>query len=197
MTRNDEEYIKMSAMTLLTPKSVKYEGVPGGMPTLTPEDVAAALGMGDLPREAYLLGLVKYNNDKTVIHELDKLTQQFIITKGINEKWREPWPTDKKKSLFFFLQFARQMINEVIFENTCQTCNGTGVYQHKSFTRKCRCSNGKRALTKAELAEKCCITYKSWCQTWHARYLECLDELHSWDKKVNHQLFCYLFEKSC
>ncbi|MCX4025125.1 hypothetical protein H0A36_30130 [Endozoicomonas sp. SM1973] len=188
--------VNANVMALLAHGSINYEGVPGGTPQLTAEDVAGALGMGNLPREAYLLGLLKYAGDKTVLHELDRLVQEYVIRVGVREGWREPWPKEKKKSLFFFLQFSRQMINEVLNENICKTCNGTGIYQHKSVTRKCNCNNGKKELNKSGLAKNCCIAYKNWHNTWHSRYLECLKQLHKWDQEINYQLLRYLFSKS-
>ncbi|WP_163834663.1 hypothetical protein [Spartinivicinus ruber] len=195
MTRNDEEYIKMSAMTLLTPKSVKYEGVPGGMPTLTPEDVAAALGMGDLPREAYLLGLLKYTDDKTVLHELDNLVQEFVIKKGIEEGWREPWPNEKKRSLMFFKQFARSMINEVVDDNLCKRCNGSGIDCRTSHHRKCNCNNGRRAPLKKELAKYCGINEKCWRERWHTRYTESLKQIHTWRAQLIWHLHTFIEKK--
>lgn len=185
----------VNLMALLSPSSINYNSTPGGTPQLTAEDVAGALGMGNLPREAYLLGLLKYADDKTVLHELDKLVQEYVIKVGVRNKWREPWPSDKKKSLFFFLQFGRQMINEVLKENTCKTCNGTGVYQHKALTRKCNCNDGKKEIAKSKLASNCGITYQNWHKTWHPRYLECLTQLHKWDQEINYQLLRYLFSK--
>ncbi|RDH41568.1 hypothetical protein B9G39_27865 [Zooshikella ganghwensis] len=83
-------------MTMMTAKGLDYEkagnGCLGGTPTLTMQDVAGALGMADISREAYLYGLLKYTDDKTVLHELDKLTQKAVILFALKQGWKEPFP---------------------------------------------------------------------------------------------------------
>ncbi len=183
-------------MALLAHGSINYEGVPGGTPQLTAEDVAGALGMGNLPREAYLLGLLKYAGDKTVLYELDTLVQKYVIGVGVKEKWREPWPNDKKRSLIFFKQFARQMINEVITENICNSCKGTGVDRRSNKYRKCNCNNGKREPLKKDLAKFCGMSDKCWRERWHTRYTETLKQIHYWHGQVLWHLNEFVEKKS-
>ncbi|MCX4027917.1 hypothetical protein H0A36_28520 [Endozoicomonas sp. SM1973] len=176
--------VNANVMALLAHGSINYEGVPGGTPQLTAEDVAGALGMGSLPREAYLLGLLKYAEDKTVLHELDRLVQEYVIGVGVKEGWREPWPKEKKRSLMFFKQFARLMINEIVDENICKSCNGTGIFSHSKLIRKCNCTNGKKALSKLKQAKFCNINHQAWNERWYERYSHCLKQIHVWHASV-------------
>lgn len=173
---------------MMTAKGMDYEkagkGAIGGIPTLTAQDVAGALGMADISREAYLYGLLKYTEDKTVIHELDKLTQQAVILFALKQGWKEPFPGDKKRSLFFFLQLGRLVINELVGENLCGTCDGTGVYRHKKLTRKCSCDNGRRPMRKAEQAKFCSVHYNTWNTKWLERYNACVNEFQKWDVEI-------------
>ncbi|WP_163833358.1 hypothetical protein [Spartinivicinus ruber] len=184
--------VNANVMALLAHGSINYEGVPGGTPQLTAEDVAGALGMGNLPREAYLLGLLKYAGDKTVLHELDTLVQKYVIGVGVKEKWREPWPNDKKRSLMFFKQFARLMINEIVFENLCDVCKGTGIDKRSNKFRKCNCNDGRRPLTKIKQAEFCGIFEKCWRERWYTRYEVCLKQVHKWNAQIIFHLSEYL-----
>ncbi|MBU2708946.1 hypothetical protein KCM76_23325 [Zooshikella marina] len=171
-----------SVMALLGHRTVQHDAIPGGISRLTAEDVAGALGMADISREAYLFGLLKYVGDKTVIHELDKLTQRAVILFGLKNKWRAPFADDDKRSMFFFLQLGRLVINELVGENICPTCNGTGVYIAKA--RKCSCSNGRRPPKKAILAKFCGMKPEAWKKTWHDRYTACVAEFYLWETEI-------------
>lgn len=173
-------------MAMMTAKGLNYEkagkGIVGGIPTLTAQDVAGALGMADISREAYLYGLLKYTEDKKVIHELDKLTQHAVILFALKQGWREPFPDDKKRSLFFFLQMGRLVINELVEENRCNTCSGTGVVASKR--RKCTCDNGKKPMSFLKQSKFCGMPYKTWYTNWKDRYKECVKEFQKWDVEI-------------
>lgn len=175
-------------MAMMTAKGLNYEkagkGIVGGIPTLTAQDVAGALGMADISREAYLYGLLKYTEDKKVIHELDKLTQHAVILFALKQGWREPFPDDKKRSLFFFLQMGRLLINELVGENLCGTCDGSGTYKHKKFMRKCTCDDGRRPMKKSEQAKFCGVHYDTWRNKWFDRYQKCLEHFQMWDNEI-------------
>ncbi|MBU2708773.1 hypothetical protein KCM76_22460 [Zooshikella marina] len=173
---------------MMTAKGLNYEkvgnGCLGGTPTLTMQDVAGALGMADISREAYLYGLLKYTDDKTVLHELDKLTQKAVILFALKQGWKEPFPNDKKRSLFFFLQMGRLVINELVGENFCKACNGTG-YINKAKAKKCSCKDGKKPMKKAEQARFCGVHYDTWRTNWFSRYVKCVEHFKAWDDEIS------------
>lgn len=97
------------SLTMLAPKGIRIGHVPGGIPEVTPEDIAGAMRHLDA-LESELLR-VKYIGDKP--HKLFASVLIWCMDQG----WDLPkGETDK---------VAQQAIIDVVGHNRCPKCNGT------------------------------------------------------------------------
>ncbi|WP_163836927.1 hypothetical protein [Spartinivicinus ruber] len=147
-------------MALMAAKGINYNAMGGGdkgIPEITSNMVAGACaGMEDIP---YLLIRVKYSNDHTVINELTKLVSE-----------RFNYQSDEGK------QVMKAAIYEVVSDNICKFCNGTGV------TRRGKCKScaatGHKYPTVKEIADLTGIPQTTFYRKWKKVYQEAVEVLH-------------------
>lgn len=150
---------------LLTVKVQRFSVAPGGIPAITPEDVAHILGMIS-NRRTVLFARVKYADQKEFAEELADLmrTQVLQEIEGI-AKWRNgpDW----------VLSMCRLALAESVHPHTCSWCLGRAELILDEGKRiicdGCK-GTGRRTWRDADRAKKMEITKQAWSNHWSDRY---------------------------
>jgi len=149
-------------MTFLTPTGVMLGHVGGGKRMLSWEDVAAAMGMGNLSQEAYLLGRAKYCNDGAANKDL----QAVIAKKSARLIARRKWKSARDMSG----DLALVACLEAVANNNCKPCHGTGVLLEET------CDNcegfGRDRIPEASKYNLANMDKRNWQRRWRPRYEE-------------------------
>lgn len=174
----------------LTLNSTPLELMPNGMLDLQSMDVHAALGMGHLSLEAYLMGKVIYCGDDTSMEKMRCLGTEHIDRLMTKEGWSQTkpnaWYIDRVVAAGAYTQedipdlrkeFAEQLkkrLSQVVLldlrnNNNCISCKGTG--RTKDY-RPCGACDGSGYSPYPE-AYKYSILFiqkGAWHKTWRRRY---------------------------
>lgn len=161
---------------MLTPHGIRMDGAHGGIPRLTPQDVAAAMGMGEIPEEQGHLLLVKYCGDNTPIH---KLWASWFM-RVMEKKQFEGWKSDKPGR---FEAMSRFTLNETLSDNLCPVCCGRATVWAGNLEQSCkRCEgSGKSHQTPRMAAVALGVALSAFQKTWVPRFAWCRSELMIWE----------------
>jgi len=158
-------------LSLLTARVQRFHLAPGGVPNLTAEDVAHALGM--LRQEQVrLYARIKYSGQIEYADKLAGMIRVHVMTKKLKAGWRIPRPD-------FLLDVGYLMIVESVDPNLCPTCDGRAeVHPEVGPVIMCeKCAGtGKRAWQDADRAAAVRLAKSSWSETWSDRYKEAKEE---------------------
>jgi len=164
-------------LALLAPRVQRFHLAPGGIPSLTPEDVAHALGMihNDLAR---VYARVKYAGQYEYSEGLALGLRRHILVKKVDENWRIP----RKE---FVLDMSFMMLAEAVDPNTCRWCWGRAeVKPEDGPVIVCSACDGqgRRKIRDLDRARIMGISKQSWSTNWAERYQEIQDEtVHKWE----------------
>lgn len=161
----------------------------GGKPELVQNDVYAALGLGRLSPAACIIGLAVHTQDDRTIRqartvgtfEVDRLfvANNWSATKPFQNRVNQ-WVREgtlaaadaKAEKLLRGETLKSQMawlaIDELLDNNICKKCGGTGYIKAKPHDA-CK-GTGKRKHSESYNAERCLIEYDAWLKTWRHRY---------------------------
>lgn len=169
-------------LVLLTARTNKFERMPTGVPLLTQQDIAAALGRIQ-HRIASLLLRVKYAHQYDFMMELDRLIWLKVV-----DLWMERgWPYPKHKiGQEFRRDMGRMALAETIWPHTCPWCQGVGsmtIQRRRLRGRKrkqigavvmCDGCKGKgiRKPSDRQRAKLMGMPYTTWIHTWSPVYRE-------------------------
>lgn len=146
-------------MALMAAKGINYNAMGGGdkgIPQVTSDLVAGACaGLENIP---YLLIRIKYSNDHTVMADLIELVSQRFNYKSKEAK-----------------QVMKAAIYEVVSDNICQFCNGTGV-NRRSKCKSC-VATGHKYPTVKEIADLTGIPQTTFYRKWKKVYQSTVDAL--------------------
>lgn len=163
---------------MLAAKVQHFSAAPGGIPALTPEDVAAALGMIQDP-VARLYFRVKWVNQYSFAEELAcDFRTRVAVTLDIG-KWRVP----RKEWIFDMCCLA---LAESIDPHVCLWCKGRGSAEIDSRVVMCdNCKGtGHKQPTDSDRARLMGALKSSWSDTWGKRYQEIQTLIDRVDDKV-------------
>ena len=153
-------------LAFLTAKTQRFQVSPGGIPTLTPEDIAHALGLIKIP-EAALYARVKYAGDPG-LEKLALAIRRWALLRKANAAWRIP-----RKD--FLLDIARLVVWEDIDPHTCTTCFGRAEVRPKSgpviLCNACR-GTGRQQIRDCDRARLVGLSRSSWSDPWADRCRE-------------------------
>lgn len=110
----------MSAAELLaqlTPHGVRIGHIPGGIPSLTPQDIAAAVALSCTPFEASLL-LSRYAHDGQQFREARAYWFEVVMA----EKQLRGWTSEEPGQ---FKALSDATLDEWIGDHRCKACKGT------------------------------------------------------------------------
>lgn len=101
----------------LTTRGVRIEGCPGGQIELTSQDVAAALGMGSLNEQAYLIGRAKFSDDGFAQGVLVDRVEQAFRARCQAAGWKQDYCRG----------IAELCVFELVWNGACPHCAGRGA----------------------------------------------------------------------
>lgn len=165
-------------LTFLTPKGIKLCQSGGAQRILKWEDVAAALGMGNLSDEAYLLGRAKYCNDAPATKGLHKIISDKSSKLIAERKWKSK--RDVSSDL------AQVACLEALSNQHCDDCRGTGVL----FDQPCPTCDGHGRVRVSEVSKYNMVKMdkRNWQRRWKDRYEEIYQMLVAAEDELAHHL---------
>jgi hypothetical protein len=150
---------------LLTARVQRFHLAPGGIPKLTPQDVAHALGMIHND-QARLFARVKYAGQLQYVDGLALHIRKLMLDRAMDELWR----IHRKD---FCLSMAYLMLAESIDPMCCTWCNGRAEVkpEHGPVILCDACNgSGRRRLRELDRARLLGVTRQVWNNTWVDRY---------------------------
>jgi hypothetical protein len=165
------------AWAMLTARGVAFGGSGGGIPELTPAEIARMLQ--GLARGPFLAGMVKECGDARSLGELER----WLWIEAMSIACRERWP------LCHGQQYCRRLSGLAIFEfivpkpNRCRECGGKGYVVFQGNGVECTsCSNtGGASLVAHARCDLAGIPLRQWeSGGWSARYEAVHMTIHSW-----------------
>jgi len=182
---------KMTAKGLL----IDGGGFGGSVVLVTPQDVAGAMGMGNLPAEAELVGRAKFCDDNQAQLSL----AGWVQTEFRRRCMRSGWKTDYCEGL------ATLCVFELVHPMRCRPCGGRGkVWQQepemsddgellRMADRWVDCSackaTGQSVLTVRNRAAIAKISKSRFGETWAARADDMMTTLFTCEEKVLRHLW--------
>jgi hypothetical protein len=149
-------------LIFLTPKGVMLTQSGSKQKVLKWEDVAAAMGMGNLSQEAYLLGRAKYCDDAPASKGLHKIMTDKSSQLIASRKWRSA--RDLSSDL------AKVACLEALSNHNCKFCRGTGV----TYEQPCEACEGvgRSRVSEASKYNLAKMDKRNWQRRWASRYEE-------------------------
>lgn len=147
------------------------------------EDIAAALGMGNLPAESYYLGRYFIFNDEHDIQKLEALLAIEVKYLAITQKWQIG-----KVNL---AAIASLICNELMVMSVCHYCGGLGFENSDEDCQPCK-GYGWKSYSEREKYQFIGANYQAWHRRWQGRYMQLLnyigDAAYVLRIHLNHQL---------
>lgn len=180
------------ALLLLDAPSQSFKVGFGGMPDITPEDVAFALagqeaGNG-LDRKIWLFGRFVFLRDGRALREL---VWRALLDASNNPEIRKMHarlPEEEKK------RALSKMIVAALIEHRdsslCKVCNGQGqkVFQHKCIVCDACEGRGTQRWSDRKRAEKIRKDHRAYSRYWRDMYEEVWRMFNGWDSALNAHL---------
>jgi hypothetical protein len=165
---------------LLSAKVQRFHLAPGGIPALTAEDVAHALGMIQHD-DARAFARMKYCAQWHFTEGLARAIRMHMMTRKLDDSWRIP-------RVGFLLDLAYLMLTEAIDPFTCTWCCGrAAIRDDKGLVIECQAcdGSGKRPMRDMDRARMMNIPKSSWSDTWGARYRATqIDTVDVWEDVI-------------
>lgn len=163
-------------LALLTARVQRFHLAPGGIPRITADDMAHALGMIKIP-EAALYARTKFCGEPS-LEELALAIRRYAMVRKADASWRIP----RKE---FLLDMCRLMVWEAIDPHTCTWCLGRAEVRPESgpviVCDACR-GTGQRRLFDSDRARIVGLAKSSWSDPWAERYREIqIETVDKWE----------------
>lgn len=164
-------------LALLTVRIQRFQLAPGGIPNITAQDVAQALGMIHND-EARIYARVKYAGQLEYAEGLALAIRRHIMTRKLDSGWRIPHPN-------FLLDMSFMMLAEAVDPHTCTWCDGRAeVRPETGPVIQCGACNGsgRREIRDGDRARLMGISKSSWSDPWGERYRETqIETVDKWE----------------
>lgn len=171
----------MEIYTLLNPKVANYNGT-GGVPSLTPEDVAACLGRIEIAGPALLVRAM--SGDATCYKPLLQIFRQSVAHMAMLKHWKTG-----PKYVDYFEGLVECVLHFYILPDTCRRCHGAGdVKLRTQQVTPCPVCNGAghKDVRETDKARAANIPMSTWSDTWADRYTMARDILTAWEAIADH-----------
>ena len=174
----------------LNPLSVHFGDTGGGWGEFTPLDLAAALGMGNLSRTAYLLALVKFAGFADLVPELERRAYGEIL---------ELFHKNDIERGEYFDAMAKAALYEVVDWNICPKCLGLGEVRAPKVKGLVACKkcdgSGKVFPSNRELAKRCGIPKTTFINKYRKQYDRMVNQLEDLITEIEAHLKRYYFKR--
>lgn len=166
-------------MSMLAPHGPRITGMGfGGIPSLTPQDIAGALGMGGLDRPAYWFGLLKYAGDDSVAHRVNQCIRIGVGAIAKDQGWKL---TDRELACLCEITLREGLTSPV-----CPACNGSGSVAAKDCER---CHGvGRIPMSSRQRAAWMGVPETTWRRVWKPRADDCYRIVVRWESAVEMHL---------
>jgi Zn finger protein HypA/HybF involved in hydrogenase expression len=161
-------------LAMLAPRTVQMGRIPGGgLPELTAQDLAAALGMSGSDKLSAELLLTKYAQDSDTRNSLKIRWRMRVGDHALHQKWdRKP-----RGTVFALADLA---LFESLSAQRCPSCNGVAELLIGATVRQCpTCSGtGLPPTSDASVARALNLPLKDYQNRWRDRLAWARRELH-------------------
>jgi len=164
-------------LALLTCRVQRFHLAPGGIPNITAEDVAAALGMMKND-EARIYARIKYCGQTEYADELARAMRRYILFRKADDGWRIPRPG-------FILAMSYLILSEAVDPHTCSWCEGRAEVRPEHgpviVCEACQ-GSGRRRMKNGDRARLMGVSKSSWSDPWGDRYREIqIETVDKWE----------------
>ena len=167
----------------LCPHGVRFDAVSfgGSVDTLSPQDVAASIGMAHLDDLSVSLLRVRYCGDSTSWSALQIGWYVRVHDMGIRGRWPRP---DSQHPAWMVL--ALGSLVDHCGPGTCSTCNGVAHLLINNKVQACAaCSgSGKESISERQLATLANIPRTTWQRVYTPLLAECRAVLRAIDDRA-------------
>jgi hypothetical protein len=167
--------------TLLNPKVANYNGT-GGIPAITPQDIAACLGRIQVTGPALLVRTMA--GDLSSLKPLQQAFRQHVAHMAMLKHWKAgPKYND------YFEGLCESVLHFYIIPSKCGRCEGRG---HVTLITKqvieCPvCAGvGNKEVSERSKARVASIPSSTWDDVWGDRYEHARDILVAWEGQADH-----------
>lgn len=179
---SDDRPTPEEVMTRMNSKTQSFDAMaPGGISTMTPMDLAAAMGMGKLSRAAELVGYAKHTDDMVSSAALIDLLADRLFDRVP----RSGLSVDQR------LLLAQLVMYESLSNRKCQRCRGAGVMKSQKDCIACGGTGQGKPASERVCAEFLGITRHAW-RTGGERYRVMM---RSWLAEAEMELNTHLVER--
>lgn len=171
-------------LAMMTAHGVPSSAGVGGIPALTAQDVAAAMGMGHIPRREALLLLVKFCDDRSHFHELWAFWFKAVMEHAISKGWRTNRRPGEKRPLPRFKWLAEHTLQEALSDLHCQVCEGhREIAFGGGVTKECPAcrGTGRRYWSQRQWAYRLRVGRGAYRRIWSHRVAWCRHEIQVWE----------------
>jgi len=138
------------------PRSAGLEFIVGGIPSVTPEMVAAACH--GLTRQVYLYALVKFALDGRSANELYRVNRDAVAHMARVKRWAE----QEGFSLECIVRAGDIALRESLVCRHCGHCGGAGVHNNQRQCKACGGNGRAKPVPNDALARYAGVTSKQW-----------------------------------
>jgi hypothetical protein len=163
--------------TLLTAKGIDYSASGGGIPTITPEMVAASLAAA--PPGACALIRAKLGDKKSFL-DLTSWLSERLLDEAEKRRWGD--------GPMYIVGVVDTAVALYIAPPFCSRCKGRGdIKKRTGLVVPCpSCEGtGAKVLSEREIAKRCGIPWANWCGPWADRYQLALSILSEWEDEAD------------
>ena len=163
--------------TLLNPKVSNYGDAKGGIPNITPEDVAACLGRIPITGPALLVRALA--GDDTCREPLTTALRQHMAHLSMLKRWKVG-----PKFWDYFEGMVSATVQYYLLPDTCRRCKGQGsITRMKTQVVPCPVCNGAghKEPKESDKAASAGIPRSTWDDTWADRYAQARGVLSGWE----------------
>ncbi|MGY0216297.1 hypothetical protein ACWJJH_02790 [Endozoicomonadaceae bacterium StTr2] len=155
-------------LQLLNLRSPSWQRSGAAYKPLQWEDVAAALGMGQLPPIPLALARAKFCDDRHQSKVLLVLMTEQVLKLAEQESWR------CRKAVL--VKLAQLACHELLSAHHCKQCGGRGITRRGLSCSPCR-GKGRIPMTTAARYRFAAIDKRNWDRRWNQRYEQVYNQL--------------------
>jgi len=170
----------MEIYTLLNPKVANYNGT-GGIPNITPEDVAACLGRIPIAGPALLVRAM--SGDLSSLRPLQQAFRQHVAHMAMLKHWKTG-----PKFNDYFEGLCESVLHFYVIPSKCGRCHGHGqitLITKQVIPCPVCAGEGNKDVSERAKARAAGIPSSTWADVWEPRYEAARDVLVAWESMAD------------